>query len=503
MSQSSPIVQELRRGKRPRSSIPITSSFLKDSGDSTCSACERETGMTSSDCITFDLTPSDYFRLALTITDPTAHNLLQDDNEDYTTKCLIKNARRLAVDQELALNVILMLHPLMANYYKEGVSKLIPVMKKTRLHKARELRFVQACLGEVKSSTFDLVMEQFKQCVRESVELGKIIMSDVRYARLLPLLCFLKDVSSGEAGDVIEISQSDSHSQVSQQRVGTGNYHVINDSDCDQLGSSGSIIDITSDSYSFVIAPSVPEYSSYYSPSLNGGDQDLSVTLDSQGRVVDPFGIRHSSQTPDRNMSYSTIANIPSPVSKDSSTASLSIIDPPLEISSRPSSSQASSSQLVMPSPQRSISQPALQQQHHLTDYEELSTAELKAKLKSFGFKTSNSRPQMIQDLKNIQMSIDSQRSSQQTSAQGISSLQSMPELTSNSQVSAVEPNKRMEIIQHLKSRSEIWQKISMYNTVSIDECMIGIHCKRGEMRMVLDEFAAAKGSSKRHLFKK
>ncbi|KAK4513711.1 uncharacterized protein ATC70_005716 [Mucor velutinosus] len=501
MSQSSPIAQELRRGKRPRSTIHITSSFLSDSGESTCSACEREIGMRNSDCMTFDLTPSDYFRLALTITDPTAQHLLQDDNEDYTTKYLIQNARRLAVDQEFALNVILMLHPLLANYSKEGVSKLIPVVKKTRLHKARELRFVQACLANVQSTTFELVREQFVQCVRESVDLGKIIMSDVRFARLLPLLCFLRDVSTGEADQVIEISQDDSQSQMSQQRVDAENYHVISDSDYDQPESSGSVIDITQESYGFVIAPSVPDYSSYYSPSLNGGDQDLSVTFDSQGRAVDPFATRHSSQTPDRNMSWSTTLNIPSPVSKGSSTASLSIIDPSSEVS-RSSSSQAVSSQLAMPSPQRPVNLPA-SQQPHLTDYEELSTAELKAKLKSFGFKTSNSRLQMIQDLKNIQMSIDSQRNSQQTSSQSTPLLQPMPELNGNSQASSVESNKRMEIIQHLKSRPEIWKKIAMYNTVSIDECMIGIRCKRGEMKMVLDEFAAAKGKNKRYLFQK
>lgn len=108
--------------------------------------------MASSDCITLDLTPSDYLRLGLTITDATAQHLLPDDSDDYTTKYLIRNARQLAVDQELALNVILMLHPLLANFYKEGVSKLIPVMKKTRLHRARELRFVAACLGDVKVS---------------------------------------------------------------------------------------------------------------------------------------------------------------------------------------------------------------------------------------------------------------------------------------------------------------------------------------------------------------
>lgn len=275
-------------------------------------------------------------------------------------------------------------------------------------------------------------------------------------------------VQSGETGDVIEISQSDSQSLPSQQQVDAETYHVIDDSDYEQLASSGSIIDITQESYGFVIAPSVPDYSSYYSPSLNGGEQDLSVTLDSQGGSVDMFAIRHSSQTPDRNMSHPTTLNIPSSVSKESSAASLSIVNPPTDMSSQASSS----SQLAMPSPRRPVHQAVSQQQQqqHLTDYEELSTAELKAKLKSFGFKASNSRPQMIQDLKNIQMSIDNQKNAQQAPSQSTATPQWMPaELNDSSQASAVEPNKRLEIIQHLKSRTEIWNKIAMYNVGSLE----------------------------------
>ncbi|KAL7309511.1 hypothetical protein PS15m_010380 [Mucor circinelloides] len=493
MSHSSPIVEEHHRGKRPRSIIPVTSSYLNDSGNATCAACESETGISTVDCITAELTPSDYFRLALTIADPTVQGLLEDDNQDYTAKYLIMNARRLAVDQELAFNVILMLHPLLANFYKEGVSKLIPVIKKTRLHKARELKFIQSCLGDVQSETFHLVREQFEDCIRESVDLGKIMLSDMRYARLLPLLCFLMEVNSGETGDIIAISQDDSQGSLSLQ-LDAANYHVINDSDYDQFESSGSIVDITQDSYGFVIAPSMPDYSSYHSSSFNEVEQDLSITLDSQERTFDPFAIRYNSQTPDHSTPYSTALNVPSPISKNSSTTSLSIMTQSTEIPHTSSPPALSSS----PSLYHPISL-AVSQQLHLTDYEELSTTELKAKLKTYGFKTSNNRAQMIQDLKKIQTSLNNQKNSQQTSSQTIQASQSTPELSGASQVSALDPNKRKEIITHLKSKVEIWQKIAMYNTVSIDECMVGICCKRGEMKMVLDEFAAAKGTNKRY----
>lgn len=339
--------------------------------------------------------------------------------------------------------------------------------------------YQHACFSAyiMQNETFYIVREQFEDCIRESVDLGKIIMSDIRYARLLPLLCFLMEINvssavfyfnacsnslqSGETGDIIAISQDDSQSSLSL-RIDAENYHVINDSDYDQFESSGSIVDITQDSYGFVIAPSVPDYSSYNSSSFNEVEQDLSITLDSQDRTFDPFAIRYNSQTPDRSTPYSTALNVPSPISKNSSTTSLSIMTQSTEIPHTSSPPALSSS----PSLNHPISL-AVSQQLHLTDYEELSTAELKAKLKTFGFKTSNNRAQMIQDLKKIQTSLDNQKNSQQTSSQTIPASQSTPELSGASQVSALDPNKRKEIITHLKSKVEIWQKIAMYNVWS------------------------------------
>lgn len=159
MSKRSPSHEEARGGKRRRDTI--TSLFADEPSDHVCSACIRESSTTNSDCIHLDLTPATYFRLALMIADPETGDLLQG-NQDETVELLSAYARRLAVESELALNVILMLHPLLKNFCKEGVSKLIPVVKKTDLHHARELKFIHSCLGKATVSIDDNILCVYK-----------------------------------------------------------------------------------------------------------------------------------------------------------------------------------------------------------------------------------------------------------------------------------------------------------------------------------------------------
>lgn len=145
----SPNLEDNRGNKRRRTTVYTTSSTPNDTTNMECSTCVRETGHTNSDCINVDLTPSTYFRLAVLIGDPTEDGLLQKD-EDETIKLLASYAHQLAIESELTLNAILMLYPLLSNYNEQGLSKLISVVKKTKLHQARELKFINSCLGNVK-----------------------------------------------------------------------------------------------------------------------------------------------------------------------------------------------------------------------------------------------------------------------------------------------------------------------------------------------------------------
>ncbi|KAI8642738.1 hypothetical protein BD408DRAFT_175461 [Parasitella parasitica] len=199
--------------------------------------------------------------------------------------------------------------------------------------------------------------------------------------------------------------------------------------------SNDSIINLTQESYPFVIAPSVPDHSSF---SNVGAEQEGDLSFNSDG-IADLFG----SQTVDHSAPYASSLNLPSPISKHSSTNSLLI----------PDSQHASTSHAASPStaaPASVNSQPP-----DMPNYDELSTVELKAKLKTYGFKTGNNRAQMIRDLKGIFMSIRSQSSSPQTSE---------PPLAISNQPGGLDLNKRKEIITHLRSNTDIWSKIVNYN---------------------------------------
>jgi hypothetical protein len=148
----SPNLEDSSRGsKKRRTTVSTTSPIPNDTTNMECLTCIREIGYSNSDCINLDLTPSTYFRLAVLIGDPTEKYLLQKD-EDETIKLLASYAHQLAVESELTLNAILMLYPLLSNYNEQGLSKLISVVKKTKLHQARELKFINSCLGNVKAS---------------------------------------------------------------------------------------------------------------------------------------------------------------------------------------------------------------------------------------------------------------------------------------------------------------------------------------------------------------
>jgi hypothetical protein len=255
----------------------------------------------------------------------------------------------------------------------------------------------------------------------------------------------------------ISIDQDDSQDITTQDYLqASNNYEIIQDSDNELLDSSELVIDMTQDSHAFVLAPSVPDNSSYQFQSSSLVEQEEIYNFDSEAGATDLFGSRHSSQSVDRNTSFSAPLNLPSPVSKNSSTISLPILDSQSELSI--SQSHVSTSSTSFPN----IGDP----QKNIPEYEELTTAELKAKVSSYGFKKSNNRAKMIADLQNVFASINNQTNFQQAYIQSAST-QEPPESSSSSsssQTGSLDPNKRKEIITHLKSNPEIWKKIAMYN---------------------------------------
>ncbi|KAI8368883.1 hypothetical protein EDC96DRAFT_574038 [Choanephora cucurbitarum] len=89
-----------------------------------------------------------------------------------------------------------------------------------------------------------------------------------------------------------------------------------------------------------------------------------------------------------------------------------------------------------------------------MPDYDALSTPELRAKLKSYGYKSNGRRAQMIEDLKNIFQSL--QQTTHQTDTEYV---------TTNEQMN---PETRNKIVKHLKENTSRWNQILRYEVVTI-----------------------------------
>ncbi|OBZ89247.1 hypothetical protein A0J61_02698 [Choanephora cucurbitarum] len=119
-----------------------------------------------------------------------------------------------------------------------------------------------------------------------------------------------------------------------------------------------------------------------------------------------------------------------------------------------------------------------------MPDYDALSTPELRAKLKSYGYKSGGRRAQMIEDLKNIFQSLH------QSTATVRSNQTDTEYVTTKEQLN---PETRHKIVKHLKENTSRWNQILRYENqqVNINECHLGLDCKKSELKIVLDEYAA------------
>lgn len=124
-----------------------------------------------------------------------------------------------------------------------------------------------------------------------------------------------------------------------------------------------------------------------------------------------------------------------------------------------------------------------------IPDYEEFTNVELKSKLKAYGYKAGHNRNQMIKDLRTIYTSIHSSRNSSRSSTPTNNKptttttnfspdLLMAPvieditfDLTTQSPSSqeanshkTIDPTVKESIIRHLKSKTNIWQKILTFS---------------------------------------
>ncbi|KAI8979261.1 hypothetical protein BDF20DRAFT_490981 [Mycotypha africana] len=507
-------------------------------------------------CVNQDVSPNVYFCLSVilgnsVLKDTLLPDALSNDNNSYSKddkemiQRLVGYAAQLAEQRSVAEEILDTLHSLLAKYTLEGMKEVVTIsnqreqqqLQQTQgssndgnlaLHLPRELKFISACLNDVSKQTFDMISSQVNQ--EKPIDLQKIVFTDVRYARLLPLLCIIYESHIPSLSQSRQPTADDLLSTLEGDRTTNNLFTSVN------ATANNEIVILSSSD-----ADNRPMSNGSFDPHI------LSLGLHSA------YSPLRSSQLQQRSFFSSQFEHSRSQTNLPSSTSLFSQKD-------------LASSQIEVEETEASIDEEVVIEQKVMTeeegaistielpDYDILSTPELKAKLKSYGFKTSNNRTKMIEELKKIfktlhqmkQMNKISKKNknnegtsnntggsshsitddnrykkTQQSSEQQQVQVEESEEeeevidliniggsITSDNNVrnnnnTKVDPDVREEIIQHLKSNKDIWTRILMYQPVSVEECQVGLKRKKNEIKSVLDEVAAAKGSNTFHVKKK
>ncbi|KAI7907688.1 uncharacterized protein BX663DRAFT_8332 [Cokeromyces recurvatus] len=355
------------RNKRSKyDSFSINSIILEEKE---CRMCKKQykNPISLDECINYELQPKIYFSLALILADPLKEYLLLDNN-GYISQ-LAKHTIQLARDHLLASHVL----NLLVSLYIENCNAIIPLFKNCNiddLHEEREIKFISTCLNDSQEVTVNLVKLQANKSLK--INLESIVLSDIRYARLLPLLSIL-----------------------------------------------------------------------YNNTTKNTPTNDSLIILDEE-EVEKIINSSHHNSSP-----------LPFPL--------ITLQDESFSIC------QTSNKDLDQPQTSQE------EEQVKIPNYDELSTIELKAKLKTYGYKTSNNRNQMIQDLKNIFTSLFNNKKTRDISLsaqQSYVTASTTPcyndeELELSIDTTSNDDATRTSIIQHLRSKEDIMKEIWLYNAAN------------------------------------
>ncbi|KAI8352925.1 hypothetical protein BD560DRAFT_408732 [Blakeslea trispora] len=151
-----------------------------------CRTCEQKgIDIDFQQCLETDLSPKVYLKLA-TILSGHDSNVETDDNQDEVAE-LNTYAALIAEDTAFASLTIEKLYLLCLENERlrtiQTISQLLG--EHHQLHKYRELKFIQLLCQEIKSSTIQQVKKQVEAKV---FDLNKLIVSDIKLSRLIPLL---------------------------------------------------------------------------------------------------------------------------------------------------------------------------------------------------------------------------------------------------------------------------------------------------------------------------
>ncbi|OBZ89744.1 hypothetical protein A0J61_02210 [Choanephora cucurbitarum] len=151
-----------------------------------CHTCrKKEDKIDIQQCLKKDLSPQTYLKLALILSNNGSNVDLDNSREDVV---LLGNfATLIAEDSTFALLLIERLYLLCSEHEGLDTIQIISQLlgKSDEFHKYRELEFIKLLRQEMKPSTIQQIKQQVEA---KAVQLDRLVVSDIKLARLIPLL---------------------------------------------------------------------------------------------------------------------------------------------------------------------------------------------------------------------------------------------------------------------------------------------------------------------------
>ncbi|KAG1055531.1 hypothetical protein G6F43_002524 [Rhizopus delemar] len=294
--------------------------------------------------------------------------------------------------------------------------QLKSLQHKTFFNKERDHSFIVSTLQHLQDKT-SKSYKLFQLHKAQDHFLQHVLFDNIKFARLLPLIHLIFNYP-------LEIMSSPELSQIQEQT-----FYTVDEEISKGDFSSSSILDITQrhdihSSFSEDFISMIPNTDMFMSNEVNSNDEEQDFSILSANNDIILLDNPDSSQSEAEEFSITQQESIP-----------------------------------TMP------------------NYHDLTLAELKASLKKYGYKGSNSRQQMIQKLEGIWMSLNTK-----SNQENIRPEEEKEETPSDS----VKAN----IIHHIKTyKPDTWRKIVNYENIDLNECFEGMGCKKSELKAFLDEY--------------
>lgn len=414
------------------------------SQSSRCWACWD--GIDVMDCIHIDLSAEEYFNLAAIIINPSQLSIYPESDK---LKQLLRNSAGTLSSRDIR-KILNKIHTfILHSSSKEIADSIESIMEKHRFHNNREVAFVIGMINTLKESSNSEVVRRIKENDSESMK--DILLLNPRFSRLIALLALAmredEPLSPGTS-------------------MAPTVYEMAVDSNDDleyENNSSSSMIDTTVPfSYS---AMSIEDNSSHLI--LPVPSQIISQSITNAQSFTDSQSGEHLQPSSPCELFTQTSFSV---LDNNETIELTTTPSPPAQAPPSPSPTPQSPATALPPPPPPPP-----------PDYDDLSTNEIKAKLRSYGFKPA-SRAVMINYLEQIRLS---PRISNSQSSTGTSSRTTAQD--------ASFADKSVKVMQYLRSQDDLWKKILEFEQIDIGEIRerIDVSCNINELKAIFSEYVS------------